>query len=247
MTDDKDKPKSKMDLISLPGKALAAIPNAIAKLGGSTPSQADLGTASVYASTGSVAIAGNNTGSIINVNAANITFANEKQIARELPSYLSRVVAKFSEDLSEYNSGPKRSLPPEVDQKLAYNDFPLSHHIISDYLKYLSVLEATYRGVEQRNDDARRLVRRRAAVAYTQQLHVMCVANKIKYYQAHTFARENAIDLVMAVVDVLLADVTVGNFANVMEETAHLAVCLIVADAVIECEVLERPVDVITS
>jgi hypothetical protein len=51
----------------------------------------------------------------------------------------------------------------------------------------------------------------------------------------------------MAVVAALLVDVSAGTGVHVMQETAHLAVCLIVADAVIECEVLERPVDAITS
>ena len=202
--------------------------------------------ASVVASTGSVAVAGHNHGSILNVNAQNVTII-EQQIARELPSYLSKVVARFSEDLSEYNSGPKRSLPPEVSVKLAYNDFPPAHHIITDYSKYSNVLEATYRGVEQRNDDARRLVRRRAAVAYAEQLNKLCTTHSVKHTQAHDFARSHAVPLVMAVVAALLVDYSAGNVAHVMQETAHLAVCLIVADAVIECEVLERPVDAVAS
>lgn len=202
--------------------------------------------ASAVASTGSVAIAGDNLGSILNVNAQSVTIV-ERQIARELPSYLSKVVARFSEDLSEYNSGPKRSLPPEVSVKLAYNDFPQSHHIVTDYSKYSNVLEATYRGVEQRNDDARRLVRRRASVAYTEQLQKLCTFHSVNHAQAHEFARLHAVHLVMAVVNVLLVDVTAGSTAHVMQETAHLAVCLIVADAVIECEVLERPVDAVAS
>lgn len=203
---------------------------------------ASLPQASVVASAGSVAVAGDNVGSILNVNAQNVTIV-ERQIARELPSYLSKVVAQFSADLSEYNSGPKRTLPPEVSVKLAYNDFPPMHHIITDYSKYSHVLEATYRGVEQRNDDARRLVRRRAAVAYAEELHKLCAAHSVNHAQAHAFAKSNAVSLVMAVVASLLADFSAGSSASVMQEAAHLAVCLIVADAVIECEVLERPVD----
>lgn len=132
---------------------------------------------------------------------------------------------------------------PEVSAKLAYNDFPAAHHLLTDYSKYSGILEATYRGIEQRNDDARRLVRRRAAVAYAEQLHKLCIAHAVNQAQAHNFARSHAVSLVMAVVSALLADFTAGSAANVMQETAHLAVCLIVADAVIECEVLERPVD----
>lgn len=247
MTEDKDKPSLKVALASLPGRALAALPTSFANLDIFTSSQRRSFDTSAQASAGSVAIAGNNTGSIVNLTATNITIAVERQIARELPSYLSKVVARFSQDVSEYDSGPKRSLPPEVDVKLAYNDFPPSHHVIAEYTKYLNVLEATYRGVEQRNDDARRLVRRRAAIAYGQQLHNLCNTSGIHHLQSHAFARKHAVSLVTAVVAALLADLSAESAPQVMQETAHLAVCLIVADAVIECEVLERPADAITT
>jgi len=237
MTEQRDKPKSKGGLV-----LSALLPTVTSPINSTSP----LPQASVVANTGSVAVAGDNLGSILNVNAQSVTII-ERQIARELPSYLSKVVARFSEDLSEYNSGPKRTLPPEVSVKLAYNDFPPTHHIITDYSKFSNVLEATYRGVEQRNYDARRLVRRRAAVAYTEQLHKLCTAHSVNHAQAHEFARSHAVPLVMAVVNSLLADFSAGSAAYVMQETAHLAVCLIVADAVIECEVLERPVDVAAS
>lgn len=238
MTQDKNKPKPKggMVLSSLLPTVTELTKRALPKV---EPQ------ASAVASTGSVAVSGDNLGSIINVTAHTIIV--ERQIARELPSYLSKVVARFSEDLSEYNSGAKRTLPPEVSVKLDYNDFPRTHHIITDYAKYVNVLEATYRGIEQRNDDARRLVRRRAAVAYTDQLHQLCTAHGVKHEQAHDFARLNAVALVMAVVAVLMADFSAGGAAHVMQETAHLAVCLIVADAVIECDVLERPADAVAS
>lgn len=237
MTEDRDKPKSNGGLVL--STLLPAKSNRI-------KSAPPLPEASAVASAGSVAVAGDNLGSIVNVNAQSLTIV-ERQIARELPSYLSRVVAQFSEDLSEYDSGPKRSLPPEVSVKLAYNDFPPRHHIITDYSGYSNVLEATYRGVEQRNDDARRLVRRRAAVAYTEQLHKLCTDHCVNHLQAHEFARSHAVPLVRAVVDVLLAEFTAGSAVNVMQETAHLAICLIVADAVIECDVLERPDNAVAS
>lgn len=232
MTGDKNKPKPKGGLV------LSTLLPAVTHLSKGME-------ASAVASTGSVAVSGDNLGSIVNVNAQ--TLIIERQIARELPSYLSKVVARFAEDLSEYDSGPKRSLPPEVSVKLDYNDFPRTHFIITDYAKYVNVLDATYRGIEQRNDDARRLVRRRAAVAYTEQLHQLCAAHGVKHVQAHDLARLNAVTLVMSVVATLMADLSAAIAAHVMHETAHLAVCLIVADAVIECDVLERPADAVAS
>lgn len=235
MTEEGKKPKGGLTLSAL-------LPTVT---GRTKSAKATLELPAAAASSGSVAVSGDNLGSIVNVNAQ--TLIVERQVARELPSYLSKVVAQFSEDLSEYDSGPKRSLPPEVSVKLDYNDFPPTHHIITDYAKYVNVLEAIYRGIEQRNDDARRLVRRRAAVAYTEQLHQLCTANGVKHAHAHDFARLNAVALVTAVVAALMADFSAGSTAQVMQETAHLAVCLIVADAVIECDVLERPANAAAS
>ena len=240
MTGEKDKVKSKGDMI------LSALLPSVPTYAISAPSPPD---SSAVASKGSVAVAGDNYGSIFNVNAPNATNLTivERQIARELPSHLSNVVARFAEDLSEYNVGPQRSLPPEVSVKLAFNAFPPTHHIITDYSKYSNVLEAAYRGVEQRNDDARRLVRRRAAVAYAAELSKLCTVHNVYQVAAHDVARSHAVSLVMSVVASLLADFSAGSATHVMQETAHLAVCLIVADAVIECEVLERPIDAATS
>jgi hypothetical protein len=234
MNEDKPEPKKGALLPALRSVGIDANKTALKQMG-----------ALATASAGSISVSGDNLGSIVNISAHSVIL--EPQIARELPSYLSKVVARFSEDLSEYNAGPKRLLPPEVDVKLAYNDFPPSHHIITDYSKYSNVLEATYRGVEQRNDDARRLVRRRASVAYADELHKLCKAHSVEHVHAHDFARLNAVPLVMAVVAALISDFSTGSTTHVMQETAHLAICLIVADAVIECDVLESPANAIAS
>lgn len=238
MSEGDDKPKQ------LGGLLMQMLPPAVSKMITRTPSSNVVRTSAV-ATNNSVAVSGDNSGSIINLNVESLVV--QQQIARELPSYLSNVVTKFSADWADYNAGPTRSLPPEVDVKLAYNDFPPKHPIIADYARYLHVLEASYRGVEQRNDDARRMVRRCAAVAYADQLSQLCKANGVKQAQAHDFARNHAVPLVKAVINALMADLAARSTLSVMHETAHLAVSLIVADAVIECEVLERPADAATS
>lgn len=233
MSNDQGSPSDKRSLVLSPGQI-------IARLGGFVPT-----APSVTADGGSVAVARDNNGSIVNINATNLTLAVEQRIARQLPSYLSSVVVKFSEDWSNYGDASRRSLPPEIDEKLAYNDFPPAHPIINDYLKYISVLESTYRGIEQRNNDARRMVRRRAAAAYHGVLHELCNLNGVHHSQARDFARKNAVALVQGVVNALMGDFqTAVQAGSVMQETADLAISLIVADAVIECEVLERPEDV---
>lgn len=95
MTENKDKPKTKGGLVS---SVAAKLPNRSRRIV----------EASATSSTGSVSVTGDNHGSILNINAQNVIL--EQEIARELPSYLSKVVARFSEDLSQYNSGPQRSV-----------------------------------------------------------------------------------------------------------------------------------------
>ncbi|MCV0438918.1 MAG: hypothetical protein K5880_09820 [Hydrogenophaga sp.] len=236
MSNDQGGASDKRSLVPSPGQF-------IARLGGLVPA-----APAATADKGSVAVAGDNNGSILNITATTLTLAVQQQVARQLPSYLSRVVAKFSEDWSSYGDAPRRLLPPEIDEKLAYNDFPPAHPFITDYLKHIGVLESAYRGIEQRNDDAGRMVRRRAAVAYHSVLHRLCDLNGVHHTQAHDFARKNAVALVQAVISEMTADFQAAALASsVMQETADLAISLIVADAVIECQVLERPADAATA
>lgn len=231
MTNDQGGPGDKRALVPSPGGLVARIAGALSTA-----------APSASADSGSVAIAGHNYGAIVNVNVASMTMAVERQVARELPSYLSNVVATFSQDLSGYGDAPRRTLPPEVHVKLTYNDFPDRHPVIADYVKYGNVLEATYRGVEQSNGDARRMVRRKAGAVYELELLARLDAAAVHHSHAHDFARANSVVLVQDVVRALTSELHSSTLTgSVMQETAELAISLIVADAVIECEVLERP------
>jgi hypothetical protein len=218
-------------LASIPGRMLV-------KLSG-----ADAPLTSVKADGGSVAIGRDNSGVII-TGGAQFNLIVEQQVRRELPSYLSNVVMALSDDLMGYGAEAKRELLPEVVDKLKYNDFPARHRIITDYTTHLNLLDATYRGVEQRNGDARRMVRRRAAKVYQEALLELCESQGVHHSQVHELARKHAVLLVRTVIATLMNESEATSLAaRVMEETADLAISLIVADAVVECEVLERPDD----
>ena len=83
MTEDKNKPKPKGGLV------LSTLLPAVTDLTKRALPKLEM-KASAVAGTGSVAVSGDNLGSIVNVNAR--TLIIERQIARELPSYLSKVV-----------------------------------------------------------------------------------------------------------------------------------------------------------
>jgi hypothetical protein len=134
-----------------------------------------------------------------------------------------------------------KQLPPEVAEKLRHNRLPTRHPIIRDWTRHSLSLERAYHGVEQQNADARYLVRQRAGAVYEEELLSAAEAAKIPEEMLSDFVKQNAVILVKAVTDRLLNDYCASKAGAVEEEIARLAVSLVVADAVVECEVLERP------
>lgn len=194
---------------------------------------------------GSVGIGGDNTGSVVNVKAETGSMVQlnlEHHQANQLPSLLAKVIVLFSQQsLSEYDLGARRTLPPEVTEKLSFNNFPQNHKIFTDYYRHIGLLEMSYLGVEQQNLNARYLVRRKARIAYIDQLLLACTKASILEEQKTAFAIKNSTILIDGVIAQLLHDYTCSSTLKVDQEYAHLAISLIVADAVVECEVLERP------
>jgi hypothetical protein len=104
------------------------------------------------------------------------------------------------QSLSEYGGALRHELTVEIVDKLQHNQLSTSHYLIADYLRYSSVLEQVFRGVEQENADARRLVRRRVSVAYSAVLEKSCEEQGVKEELHATHVRQNAISLVKAVI-----------------------------------------------
>lgn len=249
MRNDQGAPSDKQSLVSLPSRLLAKLsstapaPSVVAGIDSADGAGAAL--LSARADHGSVAVGGANNGLLINAAPnAQVNVYVEHRVQRELPSYLSNVLVALSGDLMNYGAEAKRELRPEITEKLAYNDFPIRHQIIRDFTMYSGSLEAAYRGVEQRNGDARRMVRRRAGSIYQDALLNLCEVQGVHHSQAHVLAREHAALLVRIVIDALKSESAATSLTlGVMKETADLAISLIVADAIVECEVLERPDD----
>jgi hypothetical protein len=199
----------------------------------------------------SLAVGGNVNAPVVNASADHGSFLIvnvEQETARELPSHLGSVIAQFAQQsLAEYGRGARRELPAEVKDKVIYNDLPETHRALADYCRHSLVLERAYQGAEQQNADARYLVRRWAGTAYESQLSAACKQDSIPAPQRLAYVKANAASLVDSVVERLLGDYKSSKCTKVEQETAHLAISLIVADAVIECEVLERPPDAPTT
>jgi hypothetical protein len=205
----------------------------------------------VTASEGSVAVGGDNKGQIFNAlvsDGSTVNFNIQQQQSSVLTSLLGEVIIYFSrKELSQYAQGPRREMPPEVNAKLQYNAFDPESRIMRDYRRYGNLIDRSYLGVEQENPDAHRLVRRAAGLAYDLELEAACASAKVAPADRSEFARKHSSDLVSAVISRLLEDYKSSGDDKVAKEYAHLAVCLVVADAIIECEVLERPPNVVTS
>jgi hypothetical protein len=195
------------------------------------------------ASDGSTAVGGNVDGSIFNVVAGdNTTITFPPLVSTGLPSMLGTVINVFAqESLSNYGTGARRELTEEVAYKLEHNHLASEHRLIVEYIRFESVLEQAYLGAEQYNNDARFLVRRKAGITYDEVLSAACVRDNVKPADKLRYVRDRADPLVKEVIGRLLEDYKKSKDANVYEETSHLAISLIVADAIVECEVLERP------
>lgn len=200
---------------------------------------------------GSTAVGGDNSAPIVNVNASDASIVSvqiEHRVALELPSFLGAVIVLFSrQSLSEYGRGERRPLPAEVVEKVNYNNLPPDHRVLKDYYLHGQVLEGAYHGVEQQNADARYLVRRRAGITYDSQLASALERASKPPSERIAFVRDNAAILVDAVIERLLKEYASSEAIKVEQEIAHLAISLIVADAVVECEVLERPTNALAA
>ena len=84
-------------------------------------------------------------------------------------------------------------------------------------------------------------MRRKAGAVYEEELLRITKVESVPNDQHVEYARNNAATLVKAVTDRLLMDYRCSRSGLVEEEMAHLAVSLVVADSVVECEVLEKP------
>lgn len=195
----------------------------------------------VSANDGSVAIGGDNNSPIFNIGAgAVINLKTEQKILRELPSVLGEVIGLFSMDIADISARDIAQVPPEVVYKLTHNDFPANNRLIVEWRRYALMLERAYRGAEQQNIDARYLVLRRAGTVYTEQLHTNCRNENILFKNRLGYVRDHAEELVVSVIKQLFEEYKVQKDIVIHQEMAHLAISLIVADAIIECEVLER-------
>lgn len=199
----------------------------------------------VSASRGSISIGGDASAPIINApSAREVNFNLEQKVVRELPFFLGKLIAVFSQQsLSEYAKGLRRTLPTEVSEKIDYNKLSRNHRAIVDYLRHSLVLERAYLGVEQTNADARYLVRRRAGIEYDAVVQNGLKQNLALETLRVEYVKVNADIIVDQVIARLLDGYQASSETKVEHETAHLAVSLVVADAVVECEVLERPKD----
>lgn len=204
------------------------------------------------ASGGSTAVGGDNKGAVVNVNAAEgATVAvqvDSANVTRRLPTHLAAVISQFAKSAADLLADALPfAVKPAIEAKLAFNNLPKTHRIIRDWTKHARTLHKSYQGVEQVNQAARYLVKRKAGVVYDEELHRICHEKGVSAEQQREYARQHAMTLVQAVTGRLMHEYSCSAEDGVEAELAHLAVSLVVADAVIECEVLERPENAATT
>ena len=195
----------------------------------------------VTAEDNSVAVGGDNVGTIINAPGA--TFQLQFTIAteRSLSTYLGKIINVIADQqLSVYGHAYQRNVTAEVQDKLDFNYITLSDHLIRTYTKYFFILDKAYKGVEQSNNDVRVLVRFSAGSIYSRVLTSACDEAGILANQRIEYSRNHAHPLIEAVKKQMIEDVKNSHAAEIDPTWIDLAVSLLIADAVVECDVLEK-------
>ncbi len=198
----------------------------------------------VSAKDASVAVGGDVSGNLLNVKTGSfspVQITIQQEIARALPTQLGLVIAFFAaQSLAEYAMREVRELGPEIVEKLEHNALSPNHHMMVEYSRHYHELDRAYAGAEQQNQDARYLVMRRTRLAYGKVVQSMPGEGKSDE-QRLDYIRANASSVIDEVIAMLVRAYTASGDEKVSEEHAHMAISLIVADALVECEVLERP------
>jgi hypothetical protein len=202
----------------------------------------------VTAEDNSVAIGRDNNGTVINAPGA--TFQLQLPIAseRSLSTYLGTIINVIADQqLSEYGHSYQRNVTAEVKDKLDFNYITLSDHLIRTYTRYFHILDMAYKGVEQSNNDVRVLVRFSAGSIYSRALTSACDKAGVLASQRIEYSRNHAHSLIEAVKKQMIEDVKKSQAAEIDPTWVDLAVSLLIADAVVECDVLEKNPNVTTS
>lgn len=198
----------------------------------------------ISAEDGSVAVGGNNNGDIVNVKIESggvLHLHSGVSAERSLATYLGEVIAVVAQQsLSEYGHSFQRDVSNEVQDKLDFNHITLEDRIVQSYRRYYFMLDRAYKGVEQTNNDARVLVRLRAGSIYDTELTKACKEAGVDGSGRIAFSRKNAHLLMNAVKAQLVRDFNSMRTTPIEPTWVDLAVSLLVADAVAECDVLER-------
>ena len=198
----------------------------------------------VSAEDGSVAIGRDNNGIITNITieaGAAFHLVESVNTNRSLGTYLGKVISFVAEQsLSEYGHSYQRLVTNEVQDKLDFNHISQEDLIVRNYRKYYYLLDRAYKGVEQSNNDARVLVRLRAGSIYADELTKSCTLANIPATKRIEFSTQNAHSLMEAVKRQLVQEFNDSQAMPVEPTWVDLAVSLLVADAVAECEVLEK-------
>lgn len=196
----------------------------------------------VSAENNSIAVGGNNTGMLINVGPGGNLYLNAPpETGRKLGTLLGTIISVIAQQsLSEYGHSYQRTVPPEVQDKLDFNHITVEDRLIGIYRKYYFMLDRAYQGVEQTNNDARVLVRLRAGSIYSAELTKACAEKDIPCDERIEYSRTHAHALIESVKKQLVQDVFGPDSASVDPAQLDLAISLVVADAVAECDVLEK-------
>lgn len=138
---------------------------------------------------------------------------------------------------SEQTVFDSASLPAGVAEKIQHNSVAKCRYIIETYKSNTIDLENVYNTLEQERPGRKQKLLNRINFCYKQQLGQLVTGNNLDIQ----VIRQNSDTILENIVGILREKILESSNLNADNEDVDLAVNLIVADAFIQCLVLENP------
>ena len=151
-------------------------------------------------------------------------------------STIAEVVNAISKiDLEDENNFGKIKEVPEIEAKIRHNNITKYLYLINDYGLYGKILEGIYETLEQEKPGKKGKLLRVISDFYKAEKGVLTQTNDID------LIRHNADLIIENIITKLDDEILKSSNLDAENEEVHSAIQIIVADAFIQCKILEDP------
>ena len=150
------------------------------------------------------------------------------------------IIAEVVNAISKIDLGDKANLGkikklPEIDEKIGHNNITTYKYLINEYSFYGKILEGIYETLEEQNPGKKGTLLGRIFEFYKAEKRNLTQTDNIDVI------RENADSIIENIIKKLDAEILKSSNLESYNEEIYSAIQIIVADAFIQCKILEDP------